>query len=229
MSSHDPAVSTRRQGLSERQESFAQCQEASLERSTNHHHLVIRPEDVWFAILTQFSHYVNAHAEQMQGKFVAHNGKVNIVLEYNPFSVDGFDFSQFALDIARVLGELAPEFTTTTDNDRVVASVIMMASVELLGEKADYEVVVLRRVGKLREYGDEAARFAALLDPVLRRFVRSFNAPDATDVLKFWRTVFDCDDSGCGVEWCTGWITAFCFWPKVKGFPFYLISTNTFG
>ena len=31
-----------------------------------HHHLTMRPEDVWFAILTQFSAYINAHAESFR-------------------------------------------------------------------------------------------------------------------------------------------------------------------
>lgn len=40
-----------------------------------HHHLRIRPEDVWFAVLTQLAFYINAHAEELRGKFVSHDGK----------------------------------------------------------------------------------------------------------------------------------------------------------
>jgi len=42
---------------------------------SSHHHLSIRPEDVWFAILTQLSTYVNKHAEELREHFVAHEGK----------------------------------------------------------------------------------------------------------------------------------------------------------
>jgi hypothetical protein len=37
-------------------------------RAYGHHHaLVIRPDDVWLSILTQFSFYVNANAELLRG------------------------------------------------------------------------------------------------------------------------------------------------------------------
>ena len=40
-----------------------------------HHALVLRPEDFWMAILAQLSFYVNANAEELRSKFVAHEGK----------------------------------------------------------------------------------------------------------------------------------------------------------
>jgi hypothetical protein len=33
-----------------------------------HHHLIIRPDDVWLAIITQFSFFVNGHPEEMNDK-----------------------------------------------------------------------------------------------------------------------------------------------------------------
>lgn len=42
---------------------------------SRHHHLTLRPEDVWFAILSQLSFYINAHAEELRSLFVAHKGK----------------------------------------------------------------------------------------------------------------------------------------------------------
>lgn len=45
---------------------------AIVEAFNHHHHLVVRPDDIWLAILTQFSSYVNAHAEELRGHFVAH-------------------------------------------------------------------------------------------------------------------------------------------------------------
>jgi Domain of unknown function (DUF4419) len=46
----------------------------------NHHHLVIRPEDVWFSILVQVNLYINAHAEEMRSMFVAHEGQKELKL-----------------------------------------------------------------------------------------------------------------------------------------------------
>jgi hypothetical protein len=212
-----------------------------------HHHLVIRPEDVWFAILTQFSLYVNAHAEELRKQFVAHEGKKEIRLDYNPFSRYTFDFSVFALGVSRALevtvvdhtlrAWIIPNFTTTVHDDQVVASIIMMGTlqkyftytcgitcgfptVQLLGEKTDYEVI-LAKVNKLDEYGPEPKKFASLLRPVLRRFIRSFEDPSGPDIIHFWRTVFDRDDSMCGVTKYTGWITAFCYWDEV-GTTFFI-------
>ncbi len=41
----------------------------------DHHHLTIRPEDVWFAILTQLSFFVNAYGEELRSFFVSHDGR----------------------------------------------------------------------------------------------------------------------------------------------------------
>lgn len=46
-----------------------------------HHNLVIRPDDVWLAILVQFNFYVNGHAEELRDKFVAHKGKKELKVE----------------------------------------------------------------------------------------------------------------------------------------------------
>ena len=43
-----------------------------------HHHLVIRPEDIWLAVLTQLISYINAHAEQLRRTFVEHEGKIEL-------------------------------------------------------------------------------------------------------------------------------------------------------
>jgi hypothetical protein len=41
----------------------------------NHHHLTIRPEDVWFSILSQLSFFVNAYAEELRSFFVEHEDR----------------------------------------------------------------------------------------------------------------------------------------------------------
>ena len=45
-----------------------------------HHHLVIRPEDIWFSILSQLNLYINANSEELRHMFVAHEGKKELVL-----------------------------------------------------------------------------------------------------------------------------------------------------
>jgi hypothetical protein len=46
-----------------------------------HHRLILRPDDVWQAILTQFSFYVNANGEALRDCFVDFQGKKTLVIK----------------------------------------------------------------------------------------------------------------------------------------------------
>ncbi|KAG2124897.1 hypothetical protein DEU56DRAFT_916837 [Suillus clintonianus] len=46
-----------------------------LEAYNNHCGLILRPDDVWIVILTQFSFFVSANTEQLRSHFVAHEGQ----------------------------------------------------------------------------------------------------------------------------------------------------------
>lgn len=53
----------------------------ALEAYNYHHNLVIRPDDLWIAILAQFSLYVNRHSAEMRKFFVEHKeGKKKLVV-----------------------------------------------------------------------------------------------------------------------------------------------------
>jgi hypothetical protein len=43
-------------------------------------HLVLRPDDVWLAITTQFSFYVTRHAEKLRAKFAKYDGKKELMV-----------------------------------------------------------------------------------------------------------------------------------------------------
>ncbi|KAF2639269.1 hypothetical protein P280DRAFT_429762, partial [Massarina eburnea CBS 473.64] len=203
----------------------------------NHHHLVLRPEDIWFAILTQFSFYVNAHAEELRKSFVTHKGKKGLILR----APGENDMGLMCRNMTRLIDEnivdpdlrawILPNFSTTTLDDEAVAAVIMMGtlqryfeysfdpstcgipSVTLLGEKEDWQEIS-RRIEKLKEYGEEPSRFAALLKPILREIVACFDAPvDDTFAADFWNRSFSYS-GGSGADTMTGWITVFCFWDE---------------
>lgn len=123
-----------------------------------------------------------------------------------------------------------PAFTTTTDNDLVVASVLLMGvvqkyfdykcrircglpSVTLLGEKADWEII-LKRLDKLETFGAEQTQFCALLRPVISHFVKSFDDPTSKEVIDLWQRIAHVDAGGSGPTYYSGWITAFCFWDQ---------------
>lgn len=208
----------------------------AVEAYSRHYHLVWRPEDVWFAILAQLSSYVNKHAEELRGKFVAHEGKkeLEIVVAGTRFTVDNGSMAQkmtYLLQENVIDPELRewimPAFTTTTKTDEAVASILMMGtlqkyfeysfaymcgipSVTLLGEKADWETM-LARLEKLNTFGTEAEQWYRLLKPVLSRFVQTFDAPDSNDVSSFWGKIIH-RQGGSGIDTLSGWITAFCFW-----------------
>ncbi|KAI0017334.1 hypothetical protein F4780DRAFT_612180 [Xylariomycetidae sp. FL0641] len=220
---------------------------AVLEAYSHHHHLSIRPEDVWFAVLSQLSFYVNAHAEELRAVFVAHEGQKEVTV-VDVGSVDTVDFGKLAVALTREMDKslvdsslrawMLPDFSTTTPTDTVVAAVLMMGalqayfrysvtllcgipSVTLLGDRADW-LALRRRLDKLSDFGAEPAHFARLLIPVLDNFVRSFDddAKDDPSLADFWSRIAHHQRNGSGPSYLSGWITAFCFW-NAKGETLY--------
>lgn len=204
-----------------------------------HHHLTLRPEDIWFAILTQLNLYINAHAEELRSFFVAHPGQKELVIK-DVGTIVTADFGDMARRMSKLMGEnvvdpellpwIMPSFSTTTETDQVIASVIMMGalqkyfyytfqlqcgipSVTLLGVQADWQEI-LQRLDKIPNLGPEASQFHDLLKPVLTRFVKSFDCPNSSETKDFWQKIADRSGGGSGPQWLSGWITAFCFWDE---------------
>lgn len=177
---------------------------------------------------------MTAHAEELRSKFVAHDGQ-------KPLRIDMADLSDFGL-FAQLMGKLLekkvvdpelrrwilPAFSTTTRDDSVVASILMMGtlqkyfsytcgcvcglpSVTLLGTEGDWENILLR-LEKLKNYGQEPTIWYNLLKPVLKRFLKTIQNPDSEEVLDFWQRIVHQYNMGSGPTYLSGWITAFCFW-----------------
>jgi hypothetical protein len=204
---------------------------------SQHHHLSIRPEDVWVSILTQFSFHVNAHAEELRSFFVAHEGQKQLVVkEFG--TLQTVDVGLLAVRLTEQMEKflvdqdlrnwIMPSFTTTTSTDTITAAVIMMGtmqkyfsykmcimcgipSVTLLGEKADW-VDIRHRLDKLAQFGKEPELFSRLLTPVLDYFISTFEGADDPKVVDFWSKIAHQYNGGSGPTWLSGWITAFCFW-----------------
>ncbi|KAH8682806.1 hypothetical protein BGZ60DRAFT_368637 [Tricladium varicosporioides] len=214
----------------------------------SHHHLRIRPEDIWFTILVQLNSYINAHAEEMRDFFVSHKGqKVLLIDREHIMGKDGEpDFGKFAFMMTSLLDQnikdknlknwVLPNFTTTTKADQAIASVIMMStlqayfeyynpitcgipSVTLLGEQEDWEKLE-ERIEKLSTFGKQPAEWQTLLKPVLSRFVKTFDNPKSEELRDFWQKICHKEVDGCTGEVSTsGWINAFFYWNE-KGNPF---------
>lgn len=204
---------------------------------SNHHNLILRPEDVWFSILVQLSFYIQAHAEELRTHFVKHEGQKHLkVIEVG--TIDSVDVGQLAVQLSGLIQQnvvdpelrdwIMPSFSTTTTTDEIVAAVIMMGtmqkyfsyememtcgipSVTLLGEKDDWEQLQ-GRIDKISTLGEEPTHFASLLKPVLEKFVASFDDSPSPDVADFWNQCVHFESMGSGPEYLSGWVTAFCFW-----------------
>ncbi|EEB92618.1 hypothetical protein MPER_08845, partial [Moniliophthora perniciosa FA553] len=200
-----------------------------------HRALSIRPDDVWIAILAQFSFFVNTNAERIRAHFVEYEGQKELTVTTigTRYTVD---FGQLAKEMTEQIRAnikdqalcdwILPDFSTTTLNDTVVSSVVMMATLQkyfsyskmlrcgipkvtLEGEKADWEKL-LARVDKLKEYGDETTKWFTLLHPVLSRLVAAFDAPDSQENIEFWQRVAHYKRGASGPRYVSGWMTAFC-------------------
>ena len=204
-----------------------------------HHHLVLRPEDVWVSILTQLNFYINKHAEELRSMFVSHEGQKELRVK-EVGSIDTVDFGRLAVRMTEEIERnvldpelrtwIMPSFTSTTDTDRVVAAILMMGtmqkyfsyvmdllcgipSVTLLGERDDWAQLVAK-LDKIPQFGEEPAKFATLLKPVLTRFLESFDDPDSPELVTFWDKCAHYIAGGSGPDYISGWITAFCFWDE---------------
>lgn len=205
--------------------------QAVVQAYNDHHNLLIRPDDIWIAILSQLNLYINAHVEELHSFFVRHEGQreLEVNAHGNRYTVD---FGAMAQDMSRLLMQnindptlhdvIMPDFTTTTD--RIVCSVMMMSalkcyfrytmrtrcgipSITLLGEKSDYESI-LNHLNTVATLGKEPLAFTRLLRPILAQFIRSFDEPPS---LEFWSKICHYQ-AGSGTHHIGGWISAFCSW-----------------
>ncbi|KAI1384673.1 uncharacterized protein F4822DRAFT_369852 [Hypoxylon trugodes] len=211
---------------------------ACVDAYNEHHCLVIRPEDVWFAILTQFSAYVNSHSDELRKRFCSHEAQQELHIDID---LDSVDHGKMAYAMMKLMQDnmrdeslqqwVLPTFTTTTKVDQAIASIIFMGtmqkyftyswgtrcgipSVTLLGEESDW-VKIRERAERLATFGSEPSRWLRLLRPILDGFIASFKDPDSDIVRRFWQGI--CNEhipNGSGTTTYSGWITSFCFWDE---------------
>ncbi|KAK7212803.1 hypothetical protein V2G26_019981 [Clonostachys chloroleuca] len=210
---------------------------AAFQAYNHHYHLKVRPEDVWFSILVQLSFYINKHAEELRSQFVAHEGQKEIEIK-EIGTIKTVDFGKLAVAMSRELEKhvvdaqlrdwIMPDFTTTQDNDKIVAAILMMGtlqkyfsykmtmmcgipSVTLQGEREDW-TKLRDRLDKIANWGEEPAQFATRLKTVLDYFILSFDEPTSADVKEFWNKIAHYKSGGSGPTYLSGWMTSFCFW-----------------
>lgn len=203
---------------------------------SQHHDLVLGPDDVWQAIVTQFSFFVQGHAEELRHRFVSREGKKELIVYGigNLLTANYKDLvEKMRKSIAKNIEDssmeewITPNFTTTMEADRVAASVSLMAtmqhyfsytfmlicglpSVELLGTVTDWEHLVTK-AKRLNEFdlpatGGHLTQWQSMLLPVLEEMVATHKGKDNMD---WWQRICHYEGGGSGPTYLSGWITVF--------------------
>lgn len=202
-----------------------------------HFPLVLSPDDVWTVLAQGFATHVNVDAENLRGRFVGHEGKVDLVVDL-PFTKGAPDapwdvaLAQFSNAIAENIGPkqrdlVVSNFSTTGVVERAASEIVLMGAmskffgyigrtlcgipeITLLGTTEDWQSVK-DRASSLGEYN--LTWWTKDLLPVLDQFVRASKG----DVdQSFWRSIYKLDDNSGG-PYISGWV--------VDLFP-YLISRS---
>jgi len=202
-----------------------------------HHNLVIRPDDVWIAIITQFSFYINKHAEKYRNKFVNFEGQKELTVEVIGV-LDAASYDLFVklmneqIDKNLVDGEvkawILPGFSTTTEDDKITAGVLFMASMKKyfkykcrrlcgipnisLDVTVEDWMEIASRIQKLKAYDLE--EWVAMLQPIVDQFVRAKAGGDVDTSI--WNKISSNIRIGSirfnRYKWT--WITAFCLFDE---------------
>ena len=102
---------------------------------------MLTPDLIWLAIIQGFAKHVNENAEKLRKAFVAHEGKALIEVRRDDFTKGNPKnpwpemFDKFADQIQKHIGDInmnliMPDFSTTGDLEKAVASVTLMDSME---------------------------------------------------------------------------------------------------
>lgn len=204
-----------------------------VESYSRHINLVVRPDDVWIAILTQLSFHINANSEELRKSFVSHEGKKELTLKIPPSTLETIDWNEASDGMIDLMHEnlvdkdlkdwIMPSFSTTTRTDSTVSAIVMMASmkayfeyvfemmcgipqVTLQGTKEDW-ISILHRLEKLDSWDDTTRAWHKMLKPILKKFVMAFEGEVDLD---FWGHIVSERHYGSGSTNIGGWITAFC-------------------
>ncbi|KAK3313889.1 hypothetical protein B0H66DRAFT_567286 [Apodospora peruviana] len=194
---------------------------ACIEAYNEHHNLVLRPEDVWFAILTQLSAYINANADALRSHFVSRSQgqkELHIDVELDDPTLNhgeiSFHMTKLMSDSLKdpdLRDWILPGFSTTEKPDQAVASIIFMGtmqryftyswgtrcgipSVTLLGEVEDWIEIAERCASRLGTGGFGSGPrtwYTSILRLVLAGFVESFHEPEGRAAQKFWKGIVD--------------------------------------
>jgi hypothetical protein len=118
-----------------------QCVEAVGVAFARHYPLVLSPDSVWLTISQGLANHINKYAEDVRKKFVAHEGKVQIVIQRDGFIKGAPDndwegaFAEFSSHIKGHIGSanhqmIVADFSTTGAVERAASEVVLMDAMQ---------------------------------------------------------------------------------------------------
>ncbi|ODA79322.1 hypothetical protein RJ55_04915 [Drechmeria coniospora] len=210
----------------------------TMEAWTQHQHLVLRPDIIWFEVLAQLNLYMTKHTDEIRRLFVEFEGPREVL-------VRGLSRREVLEGLERALRSrvkadwlldwISPDFSTTTENDKLTANVLTVGrvqhhvhfhggivcglpSVQLLGRRQDW-LKLRRKLERLKEFGAEPRSYYGKLEPIFQGFVQTWDDPESDDVKDFWLQIVranrgDSCGMGSGDYRMSGWITGFLHWKQ---------------
>jgi len=193
-----------------------------------HYPLTLSPDIIWLTLTQGLAHHINANAETLRKRIVAHEGKVTLVVCRDDF-VKGTPenpwaevFAEFSQAIRKHIGEshslIVADFSTTGSVERAASEVVLMdamqaffsyevhtwcgiPSITLLGTGEDWEKVSSR----VREFARfDIGWWLEPLEPILDQFVEA--AKGQVD-RPFWDSIYKWGGPhGSGSTHVSGWI-----------------------
>lgn len=198
--------------------------------------IVFRPDDIWILLTFAFAKHVDANAEALRSRFVAHEGKKVLEIRVDHFFVgetppelwERDAFAQFSSQIREHIGDkthqmLVERYSTTNATDQAIHEITLMAamknyfsykmrtccgipSVELRGTEQDWANLRQRAEDMLGELMPE---YTKLLIPVLDEFAA---ASRGIVNLQFWQSMCKIISHGRGsgsYSTVSGWFSLF--------------------
>ena len=201
----------------------------------NHHKMKIRPDDFWQTIIIQFSFYINANAELLRDKFVNFPDKKTLVVVMTG-TLHTVNYAEF---VEKMVNEqiidnikdpefvdwILPDFTTTTKNDRIAASVTIMATLQefftyvcslrcgipevtLEGTLEDW-IKLRKKIDNLKNYDINGymIKWHSLLARILDKFI---DCMKGNVDLSFWDSICKIVPPQSSATYLNGWVASFC-------------------
>ncbi|EAL72554.1 hypothetical protein DDB_G0270408 [Dictyostelium discoideum AX4] len=113
---------------------------SAIKAFSEHHHLNIRPDDIWMAILNNFSTFINKYAQDLRDKLVDFKEGKKLLMVETDYPILKAPHDKLTLEISKEIEKnikdpsirdwIIPNFSTTTQTDKVVFASALMSTVK---------------------------------------------------------------------------------------------------